>query len=104
MARAQSFEPPSTRRVSPLIQRASLEERKATTPPISSGWARRFSVAFLPAYTQNFMPRFVISRPIKRDPPVIDLVIGYNKTNTSPTLKLFLSRVKEMIDRVSNAG
>jgi LysR family hca operon transcriptional activator len=58
-------------------------------------------VAFLPAYSQNFMPRSVVSRPIRGDAPMIDLVIGYNKANTSPTLKLFLSRVDEMIDRGS---
>jgi len=58
-------------------------------------------VAFLPAYSRNFMPRSVVSRPIRDDAPMIDLVIGYNKANTSPTLKLFLSRVDEMIRRVS---
>ncbi len=38
-----NFEPPSTRMVSPVIQRASLEARKAMTPPMSSGWAMRFN-------------------------------------------------------------
>lgn len=58
-------------------------------------------VAFLPAYAKNFMPWSVVSRPIEGDTPTIDLVIGYNKANTSPTLKLFLSRVDALIDRVS---
>jgi LysR family hca operon transcriptional activator len=58
-------------------------------------------VALLPAYAQNFMPWSVISRPIKGDAPTIDLVIGYNKANTSQTLKLFLSRVDELIADVS---
>jgi LysR family hca operon transcriptional activator len=58
-------------------------------------------VAFLPAYARNFMPRSVISRPLEGDTPTIDLVIGYSKANTSPTLKLFLSRVDALIDRVS---
>jgi LysR family hca operon transcriptional activator len=58
-------------------------------------------VALLPAYARNFLPWSVISRPIKGDPPTIDLVIGYNKANSSPTLKLFLSRVGELIARVS---
>jgi len=43
----------------------------------------------------------VISRPIKGDAPTIDLVIAYNKANASPTLKLFLSRLDELIARVS---
>ena len=58
-------------------------------------------IALLPAYAQNFMPRSVISRPIKSDVPTIDLVIGYNKANASPTLKLFLSRVDDLIARVA---
>jgi LysR family hca operon transcriptional activator len=58
-------------------------------------------VALLPAYAQNFLPSSVISRPIKGDVPTIDLVIGYHRANASPTLKLFLSRVGELIARVS---
>ena len=59
-------------------------------------------VALLPAYAQHFLPWSVISRPILGDPPTIDLVIGYNRANASPTLKLFLSRADELIARVSN--
>jgi LysR family transcriptional regulator, hca operon transcriptional activator len=58
-------------------------------------------VAFLPAYAQNFLPWSVISRPIKGGGPTIDLVVGYNRANTSATLKLFLSRLDELIARVS---
>jgi LysR family transcriptional regulator, hca operon transcriptional activator len=54
-------------------------------------------VAFLPAYTQNFLPPSVVSRPIKGDGPTIDLVVGYNKENTSPILRLFLSRLNQLI-------
>ena len=32
---------------------------------------------------------------------MIDLVIGYNKTNTSPILKLFLSRIDDLTTRTS---
>ena len=58
-------------------------------------------VALLPAYAQNFMPWSVTSRPIKGTAPTIDLVVGYNKANTSQTLKLFLSRLDQLIARVS---
>jgi LysR family hca operon transcriptional activator len=58
-------------------------------------------VALLPAYARNFLPWSVVIRPIMGDPPTIDLVIGYNKANASPTLKLFLSRADELIARVS---
>jgi LysR family transcriptional regulator, hca operon transcriptional activator len=53
-------------------------------------------VALLPAYAKNFLPWSVTSRPLKGEPPTIDLVIGYNKTNTSPILGLFLSRLDQL--------
>jgi LysR family hca operon transcriptional activator len=58
-------------------------------------------VALLPRYARNFLPWSVISRPIKGDRPMIDLVIGYHRANGSPTLRLFLSRIDELIRRVS---
>lgn len=60
------------------------------------------SVALLPAYAQNFLPWSVISRPLSGEVPTIDLVVGYNKSNTSPILKLFLSRLDDLIARVSS--
>ena len=56
-------------------------------------------VALLPAYAKNFLPRSVTSRPLDGKAPTIDLVIGYNKTNTSPILRLFLSRVDQLKKR-----
>lgn len=58
-------------------------------------------VALLPAYARRFMPSSVISRSLMGDAPTIDLVIGYRRANTSSILKLFLSRVDELINRVS---
>jgi LysR family transcriptional regulator, hca operon transcriptional activator len=55
----------------------------------------------LPAYAQNFLPSSVTSRPLKGDMPTIELVIGYKKSNESPILKLFLSRLDELVARVS---
>jgi LysR family transcriptional regulator, hca operon transcriptional activator len=57
--------------------------------------------ALLPRYAQNFLPWSVVSRPIRGVPPTVDLVVGYHKANASPILKLFLSRVDELIARVS---
>jgi LysR family transcriptional regulator, hca operon transcriptional activator len=57
-------------------------------------------LALMPAYAKNLMPRSVVSRPLKGEAPTIDLVIGYHKANTSPTLKLFLSRADELVARV----
>jgi len=56
-------------------------------------------VALLPLYAKNFLPPSVTSRPLRGEPPTIDLVIGYNKTNTSPILGLFLSRVDQLKKR-----
>jgi LysR family hca operon transcriptional activator len=58
-------------------------------------------VALLPIYVQNFLPWSVISRPIQGEAPTIDLMIAYHRANTSPLLKLFLSRIDELIARVS---
>jgi LysR family hca operon transcriptional activator len=56
-------------------------------------------VALVPEYAKNFLPWSVTSRPLRGEPPTIDLVIGYNKTNTSPILGLFLSRVDQLKKR-----
>jgi LysR family hca operon transcriptional activator len=58
-------------------------------------------VGLLPAYAQNFLPSSVTSRPLKGDTPTIELVLGYKKSNESPILKLLLSRLDELIARVS---
>jgi hypothetical protein len=36
------------------------------------------------------------------DVPTIDLVVGHSKTNESPVLKVFLSRVQELIGLASS--
>jgi LysR family hca operon transcriptional activator len=58
-------------------------------------------VGLLPAYVQNFLTRSVTSRPLKGDTPTIELVLGYKKSNKSPILKLLLSRLDELVARVS---
>jgi LysR family transcriptional regulator, hca operon transcriptional activator len=58
-------------------------------------------VALLPAYARNLLPSSLVSRPLQGDVPTIDLVVGYSKTNTSPILKLFLSRIDDLIARVA---
>jgi len=58
-------------------------------------------VGLLPAYAQNFLLSSVTSRPLKGDTPTIELVLGYKKSNESPILKLLLSRLDELVARVS---
>ena len=61
--------------------------------------ASTHAVTLLPAYAKNFLPVALTSRPIQGDAPTVDLVVGYNKANTSPILKLFLMRVGKLIAR-----
>jgi len=59
------------------------------------------SLTLVPSYLEKLMPWSVVSRPLAGDVPEIDLTIGYSKANTSPVLKLFLSRVDDLIIRPS---
>jgi LysR family hca operon transcriptional activator len=54
-------------------------------------------VAILPVYAKTFLPGAVVTRPLEGVGPKIDLSIGYRKANNSPILKLFLSRVDELL-------
>jgi LysR family hca operon transcriptional activator len=58
-------------------------------------------VALAPLYVRNFLPWSVTARPIKGEGPTIDLVVGYHEANASPILELFLSRMDDLISRVS---
>jgi LysR family transcriptional regulator, hca operon transcriptional activator len=58
-------------------------------------------LVLIPSYVENLMPWSVVSRPLAGEPPTIDLAVGYSKTNKSAILKLFLSRLDELISHVS---
>jgi LysR family hca operon transcriptional activator len=58
-------------------------------------------VTLFPFYVQNMLTRSVVARPLRGEPPTIELVMGHNKSNTSPLLKRFLSRADELVERVS---
>jgi LysR family hca operon transcriptional activator len=58
-------------------------------------------VGLLPTYAQNFLPSSITSRPLKGDAPTVELVLSYKKSNQSPALKLLLSRLDELVARVS---
>jgi LysR family transcriptional regulator, hca operon transcriptional activator len=53
----------------------------------------------LPMYVQNALIPSVVARPLHGEIPTIDLVMGYNKSNTSPLLKKFLLRADELAAR-----
>ncbi|MEA2497043.1 MAG: LysR family transcriptional regulator, hca operon transcriptional activator, partial [Thermoleophilaceae bacterium] len=58
--------------------------------------ASTHGLALMPAYAKNLLPASVVSRPLQGDAPTIDLAVGYSTSNTSPILKLFLSRLHEL--------
>ncbi len=58
-------------------------------------------VGLLPVYAQKFLASPLTSRPLKGDTPTVDLVLGYKKSNKSPISKLLLSRLDELVARVS---
>jgi LysR family hca operon transcriptional activator len=61
-------------------------------------------VSLLPLYTQNLLPKTIVTRPLQGAPPMVDLVIGYNEANTSPLLKFLLSKVDEIKFQVAKHG
>jgi LysR family transcriptional regulator, hca operon transcriptional activator len=61
-------------------------------------------VSLVPAYLQALMPWSVVSRPLAGEVPTIDLMVGHSRANESPVLKMFLSRLEELIGLASNAG
>jgi LysR family transcriptional regulator, hca operon transcriptional activator len=54
-------------------------------------------LALMPAYAKNLLPWSVVSRPLEEEAPTIDLAVGYSKANSSTVLKLFLSRLDELV-------
>ena len=61
-------------------------------------------LALMPAYAKNLLPSSVVSRPLEGEEPTIDVAVGYSKSNTSPTLELFLSRLDELVTATPSAG
>jgi len=54
-------------------------------------------LALMPAYAKNLMPWSVVSRPLEGEAPTIDVAVGYSKSNSSTILRLFLSRLDELV-------
>jgi LysR family hca operon transcriptional activator len=59
-------------------------------------------LALLPPYVTKMPFPSVISRPLEGEPPTIDLVMGYNKSNMSPLLKRLLDRTDELVAGVQS--
>jgi LysR family hca operon transcriptional activator len=61
-------------------------------------------VALLPVYAKTFLPESVTTRPLRCPGPKIDLSVAYRRTNASPILKMFLSRIDQLAQRVLQDG
>jgi LysR family transcriptional regulator, hca operon transcriptional activator len=57
------------------------------------------AVMMLPAYTRQYLPETISTRPVQGEVPTLDLVIAYHKANNSPILKLLLSSVGKLAAR-----
>jgi LysR family hca operon transcriptional activator len=55
------------------------------------------SLMLLPLYGTKMLVPSVVARPLEGEPPTVDLVLGYNKSNTSPLLKRFLARTNDLV-------
>jgi LysR family transcriptional regulator, hca operon transcriptional activator len=58
-------------------------------------------MTMVPIYARHVLSSTVVLRPLKAEPPTIDLVMGYNRSNTSPLLKRFLARADELVAAVA---
>lgn len=71
-----------------------LEQTQGVDNPamVMSLVASTRGLALIPSYIQALMPWSVVSRPLK-DSPMIDLVVGYSRSNASPILRDFLLKL-----------
>ena len=76
--------------------------RAAPSGDAAKAWSRPSGVT-VPLYQETdsqmltWMRRPNVCRPLEGEPPTIDVAVGYSKSNTSPILKLFLSRLDELV-------
>jgi len=56
-------------------------------------------VTLFPFYVQNILTRSVVARPLRGEQPMIDLVMGFKKSNTAPLLARLLARANELVHR-----
>ena len=59
-------------------------------------------IALLPASIHSYLPPSIVSRSLAGEQPMIDLVLGFQKANTSPVLKKFLSRLDNLSTQVQS--
>jgi LysR family hca operon transcriptional activator len=57
-------------------------------------------VGLLPASIEDVLPPGVVSRPLSGEQPTIDLMVGYRRDNDSPILRVFLSKLEELLTQI----
>jgi LysR family hca operon transcriptional activator len=57
-------------------------------------------VALCPLYVKDQLTPGLVTRLLQGEAPTVDLVMGYNRSNTSPWLKRFLFRADELVRNV----
>jgi hypothetical protein len=77
--------------------------RASAADGVDQGRSQRFlyKSSLFPRYVQNMLTRSVVARPLRGEIPMIELVMGYSKSSTSPVLKILLARTDKLIARVS---
>jgi LysR family hca operon transcriptional activator len=58
-------------------------------------------VTLMPLYVKMMLPSSVVIRRLQGDAPTIELVLGYNRSNTSALLKRFVARADQLIAGVA---
>jgi LysR family transcriptional regulator, hca operon transcriptional activator len=58
-------------------------------------------VTLMPLYVKLMLPSSVVIRRLRGDAPTIELVLGYNRSNTSALLKRFLARADQLVASVA---
>jgi LysR family hca operon transcriptional activator len=54
-----------------------------------------------PSYGKTLLTQNVVARPLEGKPPMIEVVMGYNKSDTPAPVKRFLARAEELAYVVS---
>ena len=96
-------------RLAPVVRSAVKEyaasrgislNQKYDAETISGGMslvASTGSLMLLPLYVTKMLVPSVVARPLEGEPPTVDLVMGYNKSNTSTLLRRFLTRADDLV-------
>ena len=95
------FADPLALRLEPATSRPRWQSVWPIARPLLTSSTRRRRRRFPQEAGHNLLPSSVTSRPLKGDTPTIELVLGYKKSNESPILKLLLSKLDELVARVS---